>query len=142
MTELISGKDHLLLGILKKKTVINQGLYFLQFCMKFPVPTVLPEYWNIFHYKKFKTEYGIEQSYNASLAYCVPMDTFMTRDPCENYTFLDSNKAFINFKYLQNERILDFYNYQLPIDKKENQNRYWIYFHQKKQPTSKQGTLY
>ena len=64
-----------------------------------------------------------EQSYNTSLAYCVPMDTFMTRDPCEKYKFLDSNKAFINFKYLQNERVLDFYNYQLPTGKKENPNR-------------------
>jgi hypothetical protein len=28
---------------------------------------------------------------------CVPMNTYMTRDPCENYMFTNSNKAFINF---------------------------------------------
>jgi hypothetical protein len=29
---------------------------------------------------------------------CVPMNTYMTRDPCENYMFTNSNKAFINVK--------------------------------------------
>ena len=44
------------------------------------------------------------RSSNASLASwsttCVPMDTYMTRNPCENSMLTNSNKAFINFNYL------------------------------------------
>jgi hypothetical protein len=35
---------------------------------------------------------------------CVPMNTYMTRDPCENYMFTNSNKAFINFNNFLNKR--------------------------------------
>jgi hypothetical protein len=31
---------------------------------------------------------------------CVPMDTYMTGDPCENYMFTNNKKAFINFNNL------------------------------------------
>ena len=39
---------------------------------------------------------------------CVPMDTYMTRDPCENDMFTNSKKAFINFKKKLNKRVLSF----------------------------------
>ena len=38
----------------------------------------------------------------------VPMDTYMTRDPCENYMFTNSNKAFINFIFFLNKSVLSF----------------------------------
>ena len=30
---------------------------------------------------------------------CVPMDTYMTTNPCEIYMFANCNKALINFNY-------------------------------------------
>ena len=39
---------------------------------------------------------------------CIPMDTYMTRDPCENDMFTNSNKAFINFNNFLNKRVLSF----------------------------------
>ena len=37
---------------------------------------------------------------------CVPMDTYMTRDPCENDMSITT--AFTNFKYFLNESVLSF----------------------------------
>jgi hypothetical protein len=39
---------------------------------------------------------------------CIPMDTYMTRDPCENDMFTNSNKAFINFNNFLNKRVMRF----------------------------------
>ena len=39
---------------------------------------------------------------------CVPMDAYMTRDPCENDMFTNSNKAFINFNNFKNKWVLSF----------------------------------
>ena len=39
---------------------------------------------------------------------CVLMDTYMTRDPCQNDMFTNSNKAFINFNNFLNKRVYSF----------------------------------
>ena len=38
----------------------------------------------------------------------VHMGTYMHRNPCEYDMFTNSNKAFINFNYFENERALSF----------------------------------
>jgi hypothetical protein len=46
--------------------------------------------------------------------------------------FARSNKTFINFNNVLELKGFEFYNSQLPTGKKENLNRSWIYFYQKR----------
>ena len=67
---------------------------------------------------------------------CVLMDTYMSRDPCENDMFTNSNKVFFyQFQLFLKWKGFEFCNSQLPTSKKENPNRSWMYSHQKRQRT-------
>ena len=120
--------------------------------MNLLVSTLLLAFINIFHNKSLKISI-----WNRTIGYCiiqcilgfmvdncVPMDTYMTRNPCANDMFPNRHKAFINFNYnvFLKWKGFEFYNSQLPKGKKRNRNKLWIYSHQKRQRTSKEDVLH
>ena len=77
------------------------GNVFRAICYKFAGPNCLASVLKYFIIK------GLKSLRNRTIGYmifqcvlcflvnnCVPMNTYMTRDPCENYMFTNSNKAF------------------------------------------------
>ena len=126
-------------GVLPTRECISCNLLWISWsqlsCQRFKI---------YFTLKGLKSVQGIEQFdirlSNAFLASWsptvrVPMDIYMTRDPCENDMLTDGNILY-KIQLFFKGKGFEFCNFKLPIGRKESSNRSWLFSYQKRQRTS------